>query len=97
MLKKIAVVIPSLDPDENMPQLVKNLCGCGFSRFVLVDDGSKAENRGYFEQAIQFAEETGADIRQRLSRSRQKKNFVCVMRWSVIRYTVHMQKDIMTG
>ena len=63
MLKKIAVVIPSLDPGENMPQLVKNLCSCGFSRFVLVDDGSKAENRGYFEQAIQFAEETGADIR----------------------------------
>ena len=46
MLKKIAVVIPSLDPDENMPQLVKNLCSCGFSGFVLVDDGSKAENRG---------------------------------------------------
>ena len=26
-----------------------------------------------------------------------KENSVCVMRWSVIRYTVHMQKDIMTG
>ncbi len=33
----------------------------------------------------------------KIIRSRQKKNSVCVMRWSVIRYTVHMQKDIMTG
>ena len=37
---KTVVIIPTLDPDERLLALVEELRGRGFSRFIVVDDGS---------------------------------------------------------
>ena len=47
-ISDIAIVIPALDPDEHMAELVEELVNTGFSRIVLVDDGSDPKNRVYF-------------------------------------------------
>ena len=48
MYENIYIVIPSLDPDEKLLKTVDGLKSVGFSRFVLVDDGSSVENRNFF-------------------------------------------------
>lgn len=48
MLNKTIVIIPSLDPDEHLKETVEGLKSFGFTRFVLVDDGSKEENKKNF-------------------------------------------------
>ncbi len=45
----IAIVIPALNPDERMVSLVRELTEAGFENIILVDDGSKIENRIYFK------------------------------------------------
>lgn len=45
----VTLVIPSLDPDEKLVETVKAAIANGFSDIILIDDGSKAENRKYFE------------------------------------------------
>lgn len=45
----IAIVIPALNPDERMVALVRELTEAGFQNIILVDDGSKIENRTYFK------------------------------------------------
>ena len=49
--KRVCVVIPSLDPDEKLLQVVQGIESVGFEDVVLVNDGSKAENLHYFEEA----------------------------------------------
>ncbi len=49
--KKVVVVIPSLDPDEKLIEVVKGINSVGFEDVVLVNDGSKKENLHYFEEA----------------------------------------------
>ncbi len=49
--KKVTVVIPSLDPDEKLIEVVKGIESVGFEDVVLVNDGSKKENLHYFEEA----------------------------------------------
>ena len=49
--KKVCVVIPSLDPDEKLLEVVKGIDSVGFEDVVLVNDGSKKENIHYFEEA----------------------------------------------
>lgn len=44
----IAIIIPALDPDERMVNLVIDLKKSGFKNIIMVDDGSKIENRKYF-------------------------------------------------
>jgi len=48
-LRDIAVIIPSLNPDEKFTRTVDGMISAGFSRFVLVDDGSNKEHKGPFE------------------------------------------------
>ncbi|MBQ7288799.1 MAG: phosphodiester glycosidase family protein [Clostridia bacterium] len=48
MLKRIVIVIPSLNPDEKLRQTVEGLRAVGFSRFVLVDDGSDLAHKKFF-------------------------------------------------
>ena len=48
-LSKIYVVLPSLDPDEKLHQVIDGLLEYGFSHIILVNDGSKPENLHYFE------------------------------------------------
>lgn len=46
----ILVVIPSLDPDEKLPEVIRGVQAAGFTDILLVDDGSAAENQHYFEE-----------------------------------------------
>lgn len=46
---EIAVIIPALDPDNRMVSLVHKLHENNFKHIILVDDGSKIENRKYFK------------------------------------------------
>lgn len=46
--EQIAIVIPALDPDEKMVELVRGLRGAGFSHILLLDDGSEIKNRVFF-------------------------------------------------
>ena len=47
-MKNISVIIPSLDPDERLATVVEAVRSQGFSDIILVDDGSKEENKKYF-------------------------------------------------
>lgn len=49
-LQDVAVLIPSLDPDELMVQYVKGLVERGFQHIIVIDDGSCQETQLYFEQ-----------------------------------------------
>ncbi len=50
-LSKISVVLPSLDPDEKLVNVINGLLKYGFTDIILVNDGSKPENLHYFEEA----------------------------------------------
>ena len=50
MYENLYIVIPSLDPDEKLKATVEGLKDTGFCRFILVDDGSKPENRVFFPE-----------------------------------------------
>ncbi len=49
-MKNISVIIPSLDPDHRLSGVVSGLVDLGFTDIILVDDGSKAENKKYFPE-----------------------------------------------
>ena len=46
----VTVIIPSLDPDDRLRQVVTGLLPLGFSRIILVDDGSREENKRIFSE-----------------------------------------------
>lgn len=45
------ILIPALNPDERLVELIRGLCDRGFYRIFVTDDGSSDENRRYFEEA----------------------------------------------
>lgn len=47
-MKGISVIIPSLDPDTRLSGVVNGLLELGFTDIILVDDGSKQENKKFF-------------------------------------------------
>lgn len=47
--KELAIVLPSLDPDDKFCAVVKGLVEGGFEYIVIVDDGSDREHQRYFE------------------------------------------------
>lgn len=53
-LNKITAIIPSLNPDENLLEVVSGVKKAGFSCVILVDDGSDLENRHYFDKALEI-------------------------------------------
>ncbi len=55
----VAVVLPSLNPDEKLLKVVSAIAESDFSRLILIDDGSLPEKRIYFEQALLIAREAG--------------------------------------
>lgn len=57
-LEKIVFLIPSLDPDDKMPSYVRELIAAGAKHVLLVDDGSKKENKHYFEELKDLKEVT---------------------------------------
>ncbi len=49
--KKVTVVIPSLDPDTKLLDVVREIGSIGFEDILIVDDGSKPKNKHFFEEA----------------------------------------------
>ena len=47
-MRNISVIIPSLNPDQRLLQVVEDVRRNGFGDIILVDDGSKDENKCYF-------------------------------------------------
>ena len=52
-MKDIAIIIPSLDPDEKFVNTVDGMAAAGFKHIILVDDGSHEECKGFFKQAME--------------------------------------------
>lgn len=55
-LDKIVFLIPSLDPDNKMPEYVRQLIKDGAKQIILVDDGSKKENKHFFDEVKDLKE-----------------------------------------
>lgn len=51
---KVTAVVPSLNPDEKFLNVVRGLVEAGFDSIILVDDGSRAENKIWFERAMEY-------------------------------------------
>ena len=49
--REIPIIIPSYEPDEKLIKLLADLKEKGFSKIVIVDDGSGEEYQHFFEQA----------------------------------------------
>lgn len=47
----LTIVIPSLDPDERLLEVIKGVREKGFHDILLVDDGSAPQNQHWFEEA----------------------------------------------
>ena len=48
-LNKVAVILPSLNPDHRFLEVAEGLIGAGFLHIVVVDDGSDAEHKKWFD------------------------------------------------
>ena len=57
-LENIVFIIPSLDPDDKMPEYVRSLIKEGVKHVLLVDDGSKEEYKHYFDELKDLKEVT---------------------------------------
>ena len=55
-LKRVAVVLPSLDPDYKFGKVVNGLVEAGFENIIIVDDGSDEEHQKWFDDADRFAQ-----------------------------------------
>ena len=51
-MENIAIVIPSLDPDEKLNSTVDGMVDAGFKHIILVDDGSSEEHKEPFRAAL---------------------------------------------
>ena len=47
----IPIVIPSYEPDDRFPTILKEIAKAGLGPVVVVDDGSGDAYKGYFEEA----------------------------------------------
>ena len=47
----MAIVLPSLDPDKKFEKVIEGLTREGFRHIVIVDDGSSAERKRFFDEA----------------------------------------------
>ena len=48
---RVAVILPSLDPDEKLMRVVSGLITAGFSNIIIINDGSSPEHLAPFEEA----------------------------------------------
>ena len=53
-LDRVAVVLPSLDPDAKFEKVVRELVEAGFAHIVIVDDGSGEGHRKWFDGAALY-------------------------------------------
>lgn len=50
----VTAIVPSLNPDEKFLRVVEGLVEAGFESIILVDDGSRADCRVWFERAMEY-------------------------------------------
>lgn len=50
-MKNISIVIPSLDPDEKLVEVVRGLREAGFEDIVIINDGSSAGTLRFYDEA----------------------------------------------
>ena len=55
---KVTIIVPSLDPDEKLLQVVEGLLADGFDDILLINDGSHADRLWPFERAAEHPEVT---------------------------------------
>lgn len=55
-LRELVIVLPSLDPDKKFKAVVDGLVEKGFEHIVIVDDGSDAEHRVWFDQVEGYSQ-----------------------------------------
>ena len=53
-LEQLAIVLPSLDPDDKFDKVVAGLAQAGFRHVVIVDDGSDAAHQSHFDKAAGY-------------------------------------------
>ena len=53
-LEKLAIILPSLDPDDKFDGVVEGLVKAGFAHVVVVDDGSDAAHQIHFDKAAAY-------------------------------------------
>lgn len=70
---KVTAIVPSLNPDEKFLHVVEQLVDAGFSTVLLVDDGSRPENRVWFERAAQYPQCTVLRHNKNLGKGRALK------------------------
>ncbi len=51
--RNAVLIIPSLDPDQKLTNLISELIGFGFKRIVVINDGSSSDCDGYFTRAVE--------------------------------------------
>jgi len=56
--ERISIVLPSLNPSERFDTVVAGLVEAGFRSIVIVDDGSRDENKGHFALAAMHPQVT---------------------------------------
>lgn len=54
----VTIIIPSLNPDEKLMQVVQSLVDTGFEDIVLVNDGSDKDHLAPFEEAARYEQVT---------------------------------------
>ena len=55
---RLAIVLPSLDPDAKFIGVVKGLIENGFENIIIVDDGSSPEHQNWFDEAVVYSQGT---------------------------------------
>lgn len=50
----VSVILPSLNPSDKFDRVVDELIAAGFTDIVIVDDGSREENKAHFARAAQY-------------------------------------------
>ncbi len=55
-MQNISIVIPSLNPDEKLIEVVEAIINKGFKTIIIVNDGSSSEYEKYFEHVREYEE-----------------------------------------
>lgn len=58
----IPIVIPSLQPDERFPLILKDIKEAGLGPVVVVDDGSGPDYKNYFDEAYDLIKDKGGVV-----------------------------------
>lgn len=52
LMKNVAILIPTLNPDQRLVNYVRDLISNGFNKILIVNDGSSSEKRAIFEELL---------------------------------------------